>query len=139
MRDINEAWITGRLDAGFEDAFRDLKQAQYRTAFMKGFGQKSGLPDRFYGALGRSMMVEYKVHPNDADTLQMETLRRLARCGVTAYLWTFPKQFDWKSFRWVLFREDGLVMGTHAFHSPAEVKDQAFWLTFLDVTTRETA
>ncbi len=75
-----------RLDRAFRRIFPPSER--YCTPIEKGRGQKSGLPDRYYGACGAHCWMEAKVHPNRLSPLQAAVLPRLAR-GARVVVLTF--------------------------------------------------
>jgi len=84
-----ETKLKRKLDQGFVNLFGKVGSDSFHTSIEKGPGQKSGLPDRFYAALGGHAWVEAKVLPNKLSQLQALTCARLARAGcrvVLAYL-----------------------------------------------------
>lgn len=69
----------------FDSAWR------YHTSIVQGRGQKAGLPDRFYAALGKHCWVESKVEPYELSPLQEAVLPRLSRSGARVVVATLRK------------------------------------------------
>ena len=74
-----ESAFKRHMDECFKKQF--AAETRYHTSIVQGRGQKAGLPDRFYAALGKHCWLEAKVHPYKLSPLQEQVLPRLARAG----------------------------------------------------------
>jgi hypothetical protein len=86
-----ESKFKKRVDNYFDRIFG---HGSFRTCIEKGRGQKSGLPDRFYAALGCHCWAEFKVAPNKLSELQKRTLPCMAQAGTRVVALTLIPTVD---------------------------------------------
>lgn len=124
-----ETKLKRKMDDGFVRLFGRVGSDSYHTSIEKGPGQKSGLPDRFYTALGGHAWVESKVLPNKLSSLQELTCARMARAGSRVILAYLEHRGD-KELYLRVYDQKGCQTVSHRFSYP-DVYTIEFWQVIL--------
>jgi len=122
-----ESKLKDRFDRAFLSFFggrHDLNS--YHTSIEGGTGQRAGIPDRFYTALGGHAFVEAKIRFGAPSRLQHRVCERLARGGCRVlFLWSTG---DASLVRWDEFDRAGRIRTTNRPYAEWSTSDFWHWL-----------
>lgn len=119
------------LRKAFERLFGEKTPDAVTFALTPSAGQPSGLPDRFFGALGSSAWVEGKTHSYRISAIQEWMFSRMARCGNRIIVVT--ELLDAR-VGLELYDDQGAIQPLRTFDRTA-VHQRSFWASLLGVSS----